>query len=81
MATRPVPEKLAEELLEIFIEEFQSQPGDILQADDYLTIWPQRGHASHNFAVALEYAIEHGWLEAMPGGDAYRLTEEGFALA
>jgi hypothetical protein len=77
MATNPPPERLAREILDIFVSHFRKRPGEVLQNQNFLVHWPQRGYRSDDFSTAIIYAIERGWLELAPGG-RYRLTQAGF---
>jgi len=39
-------------------------------------------HSPDTFELAFDYAIEHGWVKAMPRSyGSYKLTEEGLAVA
>ena len=81
MATLPTPQELAQEILDIFVSHFKARTDDVLRVNNFLDIWPKRGHTSEDFSSGLEYAIKEGWLELLPGGSSYRLTESGFTAA
>ena len=81
MTTLPTPEQCAREILAIFVWHFGLLAGDVLRSNNFLTLWPQRGYRSEDFDVGLQFAIESGWLELLPGDKSYRLTKSGFAAA
>jgi hypothetical protein len=81
MATLPTPEQCAREILAIFVWHFGLLAGEVLRNNDFLTLWPQRGYRSEDFNAGLQFAIENGWLELLPGGNSYRLSKSGFAAA
>jgi hypothetical protein len=77
-STQPTPELCAGAILAIFVWHFGLLAGDVRRSDSFVTLWQQRGYRPKDLEVGLEYAVEHGWLEALPGGNAYRLTKRGF---
>jgi hypothetical protein len=78
MTTLPTPEKYAREILAIFIWHFGLLAGEALPRKNFRTLWPQRGYRPKDFKAGLQFAIESGWLELLPGNGAYRLTKSGF---
>jgi len=78
MPAPPTPEQCARAILEILVLHFGLRPGDVLPHSNFLTIWPQRGYSPADFKAGLQFAIESGWLELLPGGESYRLTKSGF---
>jgi hypothetical protein len=80
MANLPTPEDTAREILAIFAEN-NSRPGTVLRTNNFNAVWHTRGLASQDFKPGMEYAVSQGWVEVLPGGASYRLTESGFAEA
>ncbi len=80
-ATLSTPEQCAREILAIFVWHFGLLAGEVLRRNSFLTLWPQRGYRPEEFHAGLQFAIESGWLELLPGGNSYRLTKSGFAAA
>jgi len=78
MATLPTPEQCAHAILAIFVAHYSLRPGDVLRRKNFLTLWPLRGYRPKDFKAGLQFAIECGWLELLPGRNAYRLTRSGF---
>ena len=81
MATQPNPEQCAGAILAIFVWHFGLLAGDVLPSNNFLTLWPQRGYRSADLTAGLQFAMESGWLELLPGGNSYRLTRSGFTAA
>jgi len=81
MATLRTPEQCAREILAIFVWPFGLLAGDLLRSNNFLTLWPQRGYRPEEFNAGVQFAIESGWLELLPGGTSYRLTKSGFGAA
>ncbi|SER61312.1 hypothetical protein SAMN04487958_1024 [Vreelandella subterranea] len=79
MATVPSKEDTAHVILEIFVEHFKSRPGHVLRINNFTSIWHSRGLASEDFNVGMDYAVSQGWVDAMPSGDSYKLTETGYS--
>ncbi|MFH1045122.1 MAG: hypothetical protein V1796_08820 [Pseudomonadota bacterium] len=78
MATLPTPEKYAREILAIFVWHFGLLAGEVLRRNSFRALWPQRGYRAKDFNAGLQFAIESGWLELLPGDNSYRLTRSGF---
>jgi hypothetical protein len=78
MATLATPEKCAHEILAIFVWHFGLRAGEVLRRNSFRVLWPQRGYRPKDFKAGLQFAIESGWLELLPGEDSYRLTRSGF---
>ena len=78
MTAIPTPEECARAILAIFVSHFGLRPGEVLHRKSFLTLWPQRGYRPKNFKTGLQFAIESGWLELLPGDSSYRLTKSGF---
>ena len=72
------PEQCARAILAIFVSHFGLRPGEVLPRKNFLTIWPQRGYRPEDFNAGVQFAVESGWLELVPGGESYRLTKNGF---
>ena len=78
MATLPTPEQCARAILAIFVSHYGLRPGDVLRKNNFNVLWPQRGYRPKDFKMGLQFAIECGWLELVPGGSTYRLTKSGY---
>ena len=78
MATPATPEKCAREIVAIFVWHFGMLAGDVLRRKSFLALWPQRGYRVKDFKAGLQFALESGWLELLPGDKLYRLTKSGF---
>ena len=78
MAALATPEKCAREILAIFVWHFGLLAGEVLRRKNFLTLWPQRGYRPRDFNAGLQYAVENGWLELIPGDNSFRLTRSGF---
>jgi hypothetical protein len=81
MAILPTPEQCAGAILAIFVWHFGLLAGDLLQSKSFFTLWQQRGYRSKDFKAGVQFAVERGWLESLPGGKSYRLTKSGLAAA
>lgn len=78
MAKAPTPEKCAREILAIVIWHFGLLAGEVLQRKSFLALWAQRGYLPKDFKAGVQFAVDSGWLEQLPGDKAYRLTKSGF---
>jgi hypothetical protein len=78
MAIVPTPEQCAHAILAIFVSHYSLRPGDVLRRKNFLILWPQRGYRPKDFKVGLQFAVESGWLELLPGDNSYRMTKTGF---
>ena len=78
MSTLPTAEQCARAILAIFVSHFGLRPGEVLPRRNFETIWPQRGYRPKDFKAGLQFAIEIGWLELLPGDNVFRLTKIGF---
>jgi len=79
MTLLPTPEGFAHEILAIFIWHFGLLAGEVLPRKSFLTLWPQRGYRPRDFTAGLQFAVDSGWLELLPGDKTYRLTRIGFS--
>jgi hypothetical protein len=81
MAGEPTPGQCAGAILSIFVLHYGLHAGDILRKGTFLSLWSERGYRPRDFKAGLQFAVDRRWLEVLPDGDAYRLTEAGFAAA
>lgn len=79
MATLPTPEETARNILAIFVEHFKCRSGQVLRINNFSAVWHKRGLAAEDFKPGMKYAVAQGWVEALPTGDAFKLTSTGFA--
>ncbi len=81
MATVPTREEIAREILSIFVGHFNCRPGEVLRINNFLAVWHARGLKAGDFKPGMEFAAESGWVEVLPGGNSFRLTNDGFGFA
>lgn len=81
METLPTPEQCAGAILATLVWHFGLLAGDVLPTNSFRSIWQQRGYRPKDFEVGAQFAVETGWLEALPGGKSFRLTKSGFTDA
>jgi hypothetical protein len=77
MVTLPTPEQCATAILAIYVWHFGLLAGDVLFSKSFLALWEKRGYQLRDFKAGVEFALESGWLELLPGGKSYRLTRSG----
>lgn len=80
MASLPTPEHTAREILAIFVH-FNNRPGDILLFQNFMNVWVIRKLRTEDFPPGMEFAAGHGWVEVLPGGAKFKLTQAGFVQA
>ena len=76
----PTPEQTAYEILAIFVH-FNNRPGDVLLFQNFMGVWVIRKLKSEDFPPGMQYAADHGWVEVLPGGAKFKLTQAGFLEA
>lgn len=81
MVKIPTPEETAIEILAIFVNHFKSRTGNVLGLGNFLSVWHNRGLAADDFKAGMEYAAQQGWVDILPGGESFKLTELGFSKA
>lgn len=81
MATLPSPEQTARQILAIFVVYFKSRPGNVLRINNFLAVWNKRGLLHEDFNSGIEYAAREKWIEVLPDGGSFRLTQLGFETA
>jgi len=81
VALAPTPEQCAGAILAIFVVHYGLYAGDVLRKGTFLSLWSQRGYRPRDFKIGLQFAIDRRWLEVLPDGNSYRLTNSGFAAA
>jgi hypothetical protein len=81
MAKLLTPEDCARRILDIFVSDFRTKPGNGLlfgniesKLADHELDWQDRN-------AGLQFALEQGWLERERDGGPYMLTEKGFKEA
>jgi len=80
MATHPLPEECARRLLGVFVRHFGLRQGDALLQNNLDAVWIKNRWHPNDLKNGLDYAIEQGWIEPLPGNQ-YKLTDTGFAAA
>jgi len=78
MTTLPTPEKSAHEILSIFVDYFNRRSGEVLQINNFQSVWFDRGWRGEDLKTGIEFAVQQRWIEILNGGTSYRLTEAGF---
>ena len=82
MARMPTPEESARNVLRIFVGHFSARPGWVLRSINFEAANEKRRYLHYDdMGPGMEYAVKQGWIEALPDGDSFRLTEAGFAEA
>jgi hypothetical protein len=82
MARMPTPEESARNVLRIFVSHFSGRPGWVLRWINLDAPTYKRRYLHYDdMGPGMEYAVKEGWIEALPDGDSFRLTEAGFAAA
>lgn len=79
MATLPTIEELEKEVFKIF-KHFGSKPGDVLRSNSFDAIWfksPSR--TGEELGRALKSMVDKGYIDELESGNAFRLTDKGFA--
>jgi hypothetical protein len=78
MATLPTAEDAAKHILATFAQH-NSRPGEVLQLGILYQSFLSAPWRASDLIEGITFAIQQGWIEQMPSGDAYRLTDAGFA--
>lgn len=78
---RPVPsaEQSARDILRGFVDDHQAMPGRMLAAATLHALLSPHGVSQAEFARAVSYAKDHGWLSV--GDGILTLTQAGYAAA
>jgi hypothetical protein len=76
MANPSTPEESGRLVLQIYAR-FDSQPGQVLRANNFVAVAARRRIPIADIQRGLEYAAEMGWIEETEDG-SLRLTEQGF---
>ncbi len=78
MKNRPTDEDSARYILEIFVEKFNLRAGHVLRINNFNTSFNERPWESSDFKPGMIYAAERNWVDVLPDGHSFRLTEIGF---
>ena len=82
MAKLPTPEESARRVLYIFVNHFSGRPGWVLRWINFEAANEKKRYLHYDdVGPGMEYAVKQGWIEALPDGDSFKLTEAGFAAA
>lgn len=79
MATIPTPQETAINILDIFVNHFNCRPTHVLRINNFISIWPKKKLHWEDFSSGMEYAAKIGFVEILPGGTSFKLTDIGFA--
>lgn len=78
----PTPEESARAVLSIFVDHFKVRPDGALQVKNLnLVGQTKRRLKTDDIVSGIQFSIENGWIEELPGGMSLRLTEAGFTEA
>jgi hypothetical protein len=80
MANIPTTEDAARYILEIYVG-LNSRAGDVLRTNNFLLPFSKPPWRGPDFQGGMAYAAQQDWVEVLPGGISYRLTELGFMEA
>jgi hypothetical protein len=75
----PSAEKSAQTVMRAVVEDFHGRPGRVLAASAVHALLAPQGLSPAEFAAALSYAEERGWLRA--ANESLTLTQAGYAVA
>ena len=78
MARIPTPKETAINILDIFVNHFNSRPSHVLRVNNFLAVWHKKGLQWDDFVLGMEHAAEEGWVEVLSDGASFRLTQSGF---
>lgn len=82
MARMPTPEESARRVLYIFVNHFSGRPGWVLRSINFEAANEKKRYLHYDdLGPGMDHAVKQGWIEALPDGDSFRLTEAGFAEA
>lgn len=81
MANIPTTEDAAGYILEIYVELNHARGGDVLRANNFVLPFSKPPWRGSDFRGGMAYAAQQGWVEVLPGGTSYRLTELGLMEA
>ena len=81
MAKVPSPEETAREILDIFVSRFKLRAGKALRIRDFNAVWHTLELHADDFKPGMEHAAVQGWVEVLPGGELFKLTDAGFTAA
>ncbi|MBK5276364.1 MAG: hypothetical protein JJE30_15130 [Desulfuromonadales bacterium] len=81
MANVPSKIETALKILDIFVNHFNCRASHVLRVNNFLAVWHKKGLHWDDFIPGMEFAAEQKWVEILPNGYSFKLTEEGFATS
>ncbi|MBF0515996.1 MAG: hypothetical protein HQK97_02600 [Nitrospirae bacterium] len=81
MATVPTPEDAARYILKIFKEKYGCRTGQALKFNNFMNCFNLQPWKEADLAVGMEYAVQQNWVEILPNGVSFKLTNKGFLEA
>ena len=70
---------MALKILEIVLSYFKRRPGEVLDLNNIIEVWNERGLDRAYLEPGLHYAEKKGWIEISNNGNSVKLTKMGYA--